>query len=273
MLKRIIISCLAAIALTLGLVSAPATAATLTAKPTAVTTGDRVVVKIPGKRPTKAALIAAGSRYPLRRKGKVWRTQPLSAQALAALSGAQAKIKAKVGGKNKTFKATVAGTTNPSPTPGPGPNPAPGPGTQPLFTAPGVDRAGDAAWEAVKGYFLNSTLTDCPAGWPNCAVEQRYGFFESGTTWYCRLTPVSDSDIRSQATIVQLVGAEQKADGAWGVSYQDEASGYNHFYTVRVAANGSGVVQYWASGVDPNGPPSEVYTGLQWQRGAKDCSY
>lgn len=258
---------LACVALTLGLVSAPSGAASLTAQPTAVTEGGRVVITIKGKKPSKATLIVAGTRYPLKRKGKVWRTKPLSAEALAGMSGAKAKIKVKVEGKNKTLKTSVQGTsTTPTPVP-------PGGGTQPLFTAPGVDRVGSEAWEAVKGYFADSTLTDCPAGWPNCPVEQRYGFFESGTTWYCRLGNTSGPDIRSQATVVAIVGAEQKADGAWAVSYQDEAYGYYHYYTVRVAANGAGTVQYWASGADPNGPPSEVYTGLIWMRGAKDCSY
>jgi len=267
MVHKIILSALAAVALTLGLLSTPAGAASLTAQPTAVTQGARVVVTIKGKKPTKATLVVAGTRYPLKRKGKVWRTKSLSAQTLAAMSGAKAKLKVRIKGKNKTLNTTVQGTSVP-PTPAP-----PAPTNQPLFVAPGVDRVGNEAWEAVKGYFANSTLTDCPAGWPNCPVEQRFGFFENGTTWYCRLTNSAGSDIRSQASIVGIVGAEQKADGAWAVSYQDEAYGYYHYYTVRVAANGSGTVQYWASGVDPNGPPSEVYSGLQWMRGAKDCSY
>jgi hypothetical protein len=264
MLRKIMLGVLA---LTLGLLSAPASAGTLTAQPTAVTEGSRVVVTVKGKKPTKATLIVGGTRYPLKRKGKVWRTKPLSSEALAAMAGAKAKLKVKVKGKNKTLKTSIQGTsTTPPPT-------TPGGGTQPLFVAPGVDRVGNEAWDAVKGYFANSTLTDCPAGWPNCPVEQRFGFFDSGTTWYCRLTNNAGSDIRSQATITGIVGAEQKADGSWAVSYQDEAYGYNHFYTVRVAANGAGTVQYWASGADPNGPPSEVYSGLQWMRGAKDCSY
>ncbi len=268
MLRKTILGVLATLTLALGFLSAPANSATLSAQPTAVTEGGRVVVTVKGKKPTKATLIVAGKRYPLKRKGKVWRTKSLSAETLAAMAGAKAKLKVKVKGKNKTLRTSVQGTTTPT-----GPGGTPGGSTQPLFVAPGVDSTGNAAWEAVKGYFANSTLTDCPAGWPNCPVEQRYGFFENGTTWYCRLTNNAGSDIRSQATITGIVGAEQKADGSWAVSYQDESYGYNHYYTVRVAANGAGTVQYWASGADPNGPPSEVYTGLQWMRGAKDCSY
>ncbi len=263
---RALLTVLCSAALTLGLLASPATAHTLAAKPTAVTTGDRVVVKIPGKRPTKAALIVTGTRYPLKRSGKSWRTKPLSAQALASMSGAKAKIKAKVGGKSKTFTATVVG--NSATPPGPGPAPA-----APLFAAPGTDRTGQVAFDAIKGYFANSTVTDCPAGWPNCAVEIRYGFFEDGTHWYCRLTSTSGSDIKSVGSITAIIGAEQKADGAWGVSFALDSYGNTTHYSVRVAANGAANVQYWGPGADTSGPPTSVDTGLQWMRGAKDCSY
>lgn len=106
---------LAAVALTLGLVGAPAGAASLTAQPTAVTEGGRVVITIKGKKPTKATLIVGGTRYQLKRKGKVWRTKPLSAEALAGMSGAKAKVKVRVKGKNKTLKTSIQGTgTNPT---------------------------------------------------------------------------------------------------------------------------------------------------------------
>lgn len=266
MLKAKLLVVLAAVVSVAGLLVSPAAAAGTSAS--IISDGLRVDVTFTGKKPSKATLVVAGASYKLKRSGKVWRTKPLSAAQIAALSGQKARLKITVGGKKRTVRATVPATGTPPPT-----TPTT-PGTTPLFTAPGVDSTGNAAWEAVKGYFANSTLTDCPAGWPNCPVEQRYGYFADGTTWYCRLTSTSGSDIRSQATITQIVGAEQKADGSWAVSYQDLAYGYNHFYTVRVSANGAGTVQYWASGVDPNtSAPSEVYTGLQWMRGAKDCSY
>ncbi len=234
--------------------------------------GVRVEVTFTGKAPTKARLVVAGASYALTRKGKTWRTKPLSAAQLSALAGQRAALKIRIGTKKRTVRASVpaAAPTNPSPTNTTPTNPTP----TPLFTAPGVDSSGPAAFAAIKDYLANSTLTDCPAGWPNCPVEQRFGFFADNTTWYCRLTNTSDSDIRSTATIIETIGAEQKADGSWAVSYKDLGYGYTHHYTVRVAADGSATVQYWASGVDPySSAPSEVYTGLQWQRGAKDCSY
>ncbi|MFN8182904.1 MAG: hypothetical protein U0R23_00605 [Candidatus Nanopelagicales bacterium] len=269
MLRRMIFAFLSASALLLGLLSGPATAdtdRTLAAKPTAVTAGSRIVVTIPGKKPSKAALLVSGKRYPLKRKGKVWRTKNLSAQTLAGLSGAKAKLKIKVGGRNKSFTTTIGGTTTTPPT-------GPGTGTAPLFATPGVDRIGQAAWDAVRDYFANSTLTDCPAGWPNCAVEIRYGIFADGTQWYCRLTPTAGSDIRSVGNILNILGAEQKADGAWGVSYTLNSYGDVTTYTLRVAANGSASVQYWGPGASTSGPPTSVDTGLLWMRGAKDCSY
>lgn len=265
-MRKTILLAFAAV-LALSSLTAPATAGTTAS---IISDGLRVDVTFTGKQPTKARLVVAGSSYRLKRSGRTWRTKPLTADRIAALSGKRAKVKVTVKGKKRTLKATVGGqTSDPTTPPTPG-----GGGTAPLFTAPGVDSTGNAAWEAVKGYFANSTLTDCPAGWPNCAVEQRYGYFADGTTWYCRLTSTSGSDIRSQATITQIVGAEQKADGGWAVTYQDLASGYTHFYTVRVGANGAATILYWASGIDPStNPPSEVYSGLQWMRGAKDCSY
>lgn len=268
MLHKIILGTVAAVALTLGLISVPAGAASLTAQPTAVAQDGRVVVTIKGKKPTKATLIVAGTRYPLKRKGKAWRTKTLSAETLAALSGAKAKIKVKVKGKNKTLKTTVQATSNtPQPT-------TPGGGSPPLFAAPGVDREGDVAYQAVKEYFLNATLTDCPAGWGvGCSVEQRYGIFADGTQWYCRLTPTSDADIRSVGTIIQILYAAQKADGAWRVDYAMNSYGDLVYYSVNVAANGAANVLYWGPGSDPNGAATDQTSGLVWIRGAKDCSY
>jgi hypothetical protein len=181
-------------------------------------------------------------------------------------------LKVKVKGKNKTLKTSIQGTgTNPNPvTPG-----TPGGGTQPLFAAPGVDRTGQEAYDAVKGYLANSTLSDCadPRGWPYCQVEERYGIFENGTQWYCYLTPNGGSDVKSVATIVQPLYAEQKADGAWRVDYQADSYGNTVYYSVNVAANGAAVVNYWGSGADTSGPPTNQYSGLRWMRGAKDCSY
>lgn len=234
-----------------------------------ISDGLRVDVTFTGKQPTKARIVVGGSSYKLTRGGKTWRTKPLTADRIAALIGKRAKVKVTIKGKKRTLHATVSsGQAAPTNPPAPG-----GGGAAPLFAAPGVDSTGNAAWEAVKGYFADSTLTDCPAGWPNCAVEQRYGYFQDGTHWYCRLTPTSGSDIRSVGSILQIIGAEQKADGAWGVSFALNSYGDTVHYSVRVAADGTGSVQYWGPGYATSGPPSDVTTGLVWMRGAKDCSY
>ncbi len=115
-ITRVVLTVLSAMALTIGLVGAPATAhpsQTLTAAPTAVIQGSRVVVKFTGKQPSKAALVVSGKRYSLSKSGKSWRTKKLSAPTLAALSGTKAKIKARIGGKQRTLKTTVGGTTPP----------------------------------------------------------------------------------------------------------------------------------------------------------------
>lgn len=268
-MRKSILAVLATLAITLGLVS------TATAAPTAsvAQSGNRLVVTISGKQPSKATLKVAGASFKLSRSGKTWRTKALSTAQLSAVAGQAARVVMKSKGKKRTAKTTVpGGSTTPDNGSTP-PAPPSGGGAAPLFTAPGVDSTGTAAWDAVKGYFSNSTLTDCPAGWPNCSVEERYGIFENGTQWYCRLTPTAQSDIRSVSNIVKVIGAEQKADGSWGVSYQVNSYDNLHQYTVRVAANGAAVVQWWGSGADFSGPPNEVKSGLVWMRGAKDCSY
>ena len=97
-----------------------------------------------------------------------------------------------------------------------GPNPGgPNPAAAPLFAPPGRDLTGQEALDSIKGYIANSRFTDCAAGWPTCAVEQRYLFCPNGLdAAYLRLTSSSGSDIISYGQI-QPLGADQKADGSF----------------------------------------------------------
>lgn len=263
MKRSLWLAVLAGIALTLGLLS-PAHAAV-----SAQVSGTRIAVTISGKQPKKAALILDGKRYPLKRSGKTWRTKPLSPETLNAAGGKRVRVKQQFRGKKKTAKTTIPA----NPGEGGGGGGGGGGGTV-LFPAPGVDREGSEAWEAVKGYFADSTMTDCPAGWPNCAVEYRFSVANDSTHWFCRLTNSAGSDIRSVGRVLSILGAAQKADGSWGVSFQLDSYGNTTTYTHFVNANGIGYVQYWGPGIDPNvNPPSEEYPNLTWIRGAKDCSY
>lgn len=49
--------------------------------------------------------------------------------------------------------------------------------------------------------------------------------------------------------------------------------GYEHYYTWRVAADGSAAIQYWESQAATAGPPTDTYTGFVWRSGYRDCSY
>ena len=106
----------------------------------------------------------------------------LPAATIAALPARRRRSRSRIGGKHRTLKTTVQATT--TTTCGSPRRPAP------LFAAPGVDRTGNEAYEAVKGYFANSMLTDCPAGWGvGCSVEERYSMFADGTQVVLPLDP------------------------------------------------------------------------------------
>jgi len=250
-----------------GLMSPAAQAKTkVSATVVAKASGTRIVVKFAGAKPKKAKLVSGKKRYKLTRIGKKWRTKKLSSKSVAALTGKKVKIKATIGNKTRTLKTRVVGGTTPPPTSPPAPAP------QALFPAPGVDQIGNPAWEAIKGYFLDSTFTSCPSAWPNCFSEERYGHFANLTQVYCRLTSAPGADITNYPRPMEILGAEQKADGSWGVSYYYEYGGA-HIVTWYVQTDGSVTGREWYR-TDPRyDPPTYEYSGLVWIRGAKDCSY
>jgi hypothetical protein len=146
------------------------------------------------------------------------------------------------------------------------PAPAPTPSSS-LFEAPGRKLEGNDAKPFLEKYLINSTFTDCPAGWPNCAVEQRYSH-TSGGFYYCRLTSVSGADIVNGAKNYQVQNAVVEPDGSWTFNEQVENSGGSSFYEWHVATNGvvNGAYQF-------NGGATEQLGPLQYLHVAKDCSY
>ncbi|MCU0312933.1 MAG: hypothetical protein MUC84_02580 [Solirubrobacteraceae bacterium] len=168
-----------------------------------------------------------------------------------------------------------------TPVPGPAPaTPAPNAPTTPPaadgppFSPPGRDLTGTEAANALLKFVANSSFTDCVPGWPNCAVEERYGHFADATMFYCRLTSTSGADIINQGRSFQIIGAEQKADGGWGVTLQ--VASYDNqavYYTWSVTTAGVATGLYWGPGKDPRTDQGEGLGPLQWVRGARNCSY
>lgn len=286
-----------AAAVTSAVGAAPALAA-ITARTSIETRAgaSRIVVKLSSaspvavnRRPRAVSLVARGRTYRLTRaRGSAaavalgtWRSaayKGAAGAAVRALGGKRATLRLRSARGSTSVATTVAGATTVAPgapvAPAPATPPAAPPGTPALFAAPGADRTGNEAYEAIKGYLADSRFTDCVSGWPNCAVEQRYGHFADGTQWYCRLTSSSGSDIRSVGGIQQISGAEQKADGSWGVEYHLLSYGNTVFYSWRVSATGAVTGLYWGPGQSPQtGPAQEAIGPLQWVRGARDCSY
>ncbi len=136
----------------------------------------------------------------------------------------------------------------------------------PLFEAPGKVLEGDATKPFLQKYLLNSTFTDCPAGWPNCAVEQRYSHTAGGSFYYCRLTSVSGADIINGARAYEVQNAKVNADGSWLFNEKIEGGG---FYEWSVSTTGVVVGAY-----SFNGGPVEQLGPFTYLGGvAKDCSY
>ena len=150
----------------------------------------------------------------------------------------------------------------------PGPAPVPAPTPSSLFEAPGRKLEGNDAKPFLEKYLFNSTFTDCPAGWPNCSVEQRYSHTSGGYFYYCRLTSVSGADIINGAKAYQVKNAVVEPDGSWTFNEDVENSGGSAFYEWHVATNGvvNGAYQF-------NGGAPEQLGPLQYLHVAKDCSY
>jgi hypothetical protein len=231
--------------------------------------GNRLVVTVKGAKAKAVTLVAAGKSYKLTKSGSQWRTKKLA--TVPAIAGTTVKVKVRTSGGTKTVSVAIPAPKMPAPA---APAPAPVPGAQPLFPPPAAATTGDAAFNEIRAYIADSTFTDCPAGWPNCAVEQRYSHYADGTQYYCRLTATSGSDINSVGTIQRISGAEHKADGSWGVEYYMSSYGNTVFYSWSVSPYGVVTGRYWGPGRDPSmGAPNDEIGPLQYMRGAKDCSY
>ncbi len=143
------------------------------------------------------------------------------------------------------------------------------PGPQQLFEKPSGELTGQDAFNHFSRYFLNSRFTDCPAGWPNCAVEERYDHCSNYAWAYHRYTPTSGADINSYGSYT-VTGAAAHPDGSWGVEYIVDAYSTQSFYSWDMAANGTVVGRYWAPGNGPPNPPNQQLGPLQWKQ-PTDC--
>jgi hypothetical protein len=136
----------------------------------------------------------------------------------------------------------------------------------PLFEPPGRKLEGQEAVPFLERYLLNSTFTDCPAGWPNCAVEERYSHTSEGSFFYCRLTSTSGSDIINGARAYQVQNAVVEADGSWTFNEVVDNYGSPSYYEWHVAVNGVVTGAYQFNEIQQLGP-------LQYVSGARDCNY
>jgi hypothetical protein len=191
----------------------------------------------------------------------------------AALSGTKlAKLRAKVGKRLAVTVVTRAGKTTLKPkltvdqTGGGGGG---GGGGGSLFAPPSKELTGTAAFNHFSRYLINSRFTDCVAGWPNCAVEERYNHCDAQGSWeYHRYTPTSGSDINSYGSL-EVIGAQAHVDGSWMVEYSVDAYSQTSYYHWDVSKTGNVTGRYWAPGTNPQGPASQSLGPLVWAQPAR----
>lgn len=184
--------------------------------------------------------VKAGTRtVPLKRsRGRTYKSRALTRTTLASVRAVIGKkVTVKAGSATVKVKLTQSATGGGGGTTG-GDEPMP----QPRFAPPGRDLSGTEAANSFGKYFFTSEFSNCAAGnWPACAVEERYEPVSQGEFEYHRCTPTSGSDINFHSGY-EIVGAEQKADGAWVVEYRDrpdQADDSRGPYHWEVATNGT----------------------------------
>jgi len=261
---------------------APLAQAAVKAKASLVTASGaaRIEVTLTGltaaSRPTGVQVTAGGKVFRLKKvTAAKWRTAPLSSadQARANRSAGKAvAVRLRTASGTTTLRPKLAAPKAGAPASpqAPAPNPPPvTPGAQPLFPPPAQKLTGTAAAEHLRGFFLNSRFTDCPAGWPACAVEEKYDHCPDGSWSYFRITPSSGSDINSVGSF-EVTGAEANTDGSWGVEYLSRlgSSTSISFYSWRVSPTGGVTGLYWPPGTHPSkgDPPSQQLGPFTWQR-------
>jgi hypothetical protein len=203
------------------------------------------------ERPRSVAVRYARANYRLRnatpRSSAGTKTMTWQSDARATvdqLAGKRVVVTVRSAARTATFRATVAPPAV-------------------IFDTPPSTIRGEEAFRRIKQYFVNSSFTDCPAGWPNCNTEHRYGHCAGGDlngTWQYREFPTTITDARGP---YHIRDAYQSSSGSWGVTYDVTApSGATTTYVWSVAPNGR-VVGVWVRGED-----SGQLFGYSWQQPA-----
>ena len=256
------------IACLLSLAFAPVAHGALRADATLQTIGERTHVEVAlvsdatltsRTKPNNVSVKAGKKTYKLKKQrggyanGGTWRSsgyKGAAAERLRKYVGKRIRVRVKTRSRTQNLST---GLTLPIADPGPGGGGSTGGGggstgggggttggggsTGP-FEAPGRELSGEETRPFLERYFVNSRFTDCPAGWPACAVEERYTHCASGEQRYQRLTPSSGSDINSYGTYFN-VNAVVHADGSWAVSYDLNSYGNTTHYDWETAKDGT----------------------------------
>jgi hypothetical protein len=136
---------------------------------------------------------------------------------------------------------------------------------KPAFTPPKRRVTGAEAFRRIGRYFINSTFTNCPEGWPACASERRVSHCAGGGIdgdWRQLVLPASVAS--PQVGRYHVTDASQNPDGSWGITYQVTLdSGVTGYYSWIVRADQTAIGVY-ALGEDMN-----YMYGYRWQQPAR----
>lgn len=134
------------------------------------------------------------------------------------------------------------------------------------FQAPGRRLVGEEAMPFLQRYLWNSTFTDCPEGFPNCSLEERYSHTSGGAFYYCRLSLDYGSDVVNGPRAYRVQNAIVEADGSWTFTEVVDNDGGPVVYEWHLAADGVVSGFYRSGGTEQLGP-------FQYVGGTRDCSY
>ena len=173
-----------------------------------------------------------------------------------------------LGKRVTTSVRTLAGTSTTSRTVTAPPSGGGG-GTSLFGTPPGRELTGQAAWNYIKPYFLDSRFASATGSYNHCAGGQMVTIDGGFSAWEGSFQRhgSAGNDTQTYKTNIQDGHSPWvRADGSWIITVGIDPQSSNEGYLWRVAADGTVEGDY--NPPSPEGGRSVSLPRLKWQRGA-----